>query len=338
MSEPTTATKHEIAAWIIAALALFLVVKLRLLPALLAGLLVFELVHILAPRLHIVRISEQRRKVVAVTLLATLIVLAITLVIIGLLAFLRSETGSLAALLATMADILESSRTRLPAWAAEKLPANPAELRAAAADWLRTHAGELQTFGTRFGVGLGYVLIGLIIGAMISLREARAGENRGPLGFALAGRVRRLGDAFRRIVFAQVRISALNTFLTGLYLAVVLPLFGIHLPLVKSMILVTFIAGLLPVIGNLISNTVIVVVSMSYSAGAAMGSLAFLVLIHKLEYFVNAKIIGTQIRARAYELLIAMLIGEAAFGIAGVIAAPIYYAYIKDELSSRGLV
>jgi len=107
---------------------------------------------------------------------------------------------------------------------------------------------------------------------------------------------------------------------------------------VKTMILVTFIVGLLPVVGNLISNTVIVVVSLSYSAAAAIGSLMFLVFIHKLEYFVNARIVGTQIRARAWELLIAMLVMEAAFGIPGLIAAPIFYAYIKDELTSRELI
>jgi len=33
-----------------------------------------------------------------------------------------------------------------------------------------------------------------------------------------------------------------------------------------------------------------------------------------------------------------MLIMESAFGVAGLIAAPIYYAYLKDELSARGLV
>jgi predicted PurR-regulated permease PerM len=83
---------------------------------------------------------------------------------------------------------------------------------------------------------------------------------------------------------------------------------------------------------------VIVIVSLSYSPGAALGALAFLVVIHKLEYFVNARIVGTQIRAAAWELLLAMLVMEAAFGIPGVIAAPIYYAYLKDELASRGLL
>jgi len=48
--------------------------------------------------------------------------------------------------------------------------------------------------------------------------------------------------------------------------------------------------------------------------------------------------VGTQIRARAWELLNAMLTMEGAFGIAGVVAAPIYYAYLKDELKTRGLI
>jgi predicted PurR-regulated permease PerM len=33
-----------------------------------------------------------------------------------------------------------------------------------------------------------------------------------------------------------------------------------------------------------------------------------------------------------------MLLMEAAFGVAGLIAAPIYYAYLKDELSAKGWV
>jgi predicted PurR-regulated permease PerM len=37
-------------------------------------------------------------------------------------------------------------------------------------------------------------------------------------------------------------------------------------------------------------------------------------------------------------LLIAMLLMEAAFGLAGIVAAPIYYAYVKAELRARDLV
>lgn len=80
------------------------------------------------------------------------------------------------------------------------------------------------------------------------------------------------------------------------------------------MIAVTFFLGLIPILGNLMSNTVIVIVSLSVSPMVAVGSLAFLVIIHKLEYFVNARIIGSRIRARAWELLTAMLVMEAALG------------------------
>jgi predicted PurR-regulated permease PerM len=71
---------------------------------------------------------------------------------------------------------------------------------------------------------------------------------------------------------------------------------------------------------------------------AALASLVFLIVIHKLEYFLNARIVGKRIESRAWELIAAMLAMEAAFGIPGVIAAPIYYAYLKDELSERGVI
>jgi predicted PurR-regulated permease PerM len=204
--------------------------------------------------------------------------------------------------------------------------------------WLREHSGEVQLIGKEAGVTLAHVLVGLIIGAMVSMREAMAPEHLKPLAAALMERAARLAEAFRRIVFAQLRISAINTLFTAIYLVVVLPLAGIHLPLTKTMIAITFLVGLLPVIGNLVSNTVIVVVSLAHSPQVAGGSLLFLVVIHKLEYFLNARIVGGQISAKAWELLLAMLAMEAAFGLPGVVAAPIYYAYLKDELTAAGQV
>ena len=54
--------------------------------------------------------------------------------------------------------------------------------------------------------------------------------------------------------------------------------------------LITFIAGLLPVIGNLISNTIIVSLSLTHGLIVSISSLLWLVTIHKLEYFLNAQI------------------------------------------------
>jgi predicted PurR-regulated permease PerM len=331
-------TRHEIAAWVLMALVLFLVLRLNLLPALIGGLLVYELVHILAPKLRLWRLDSTWSKIVAVGMLSTIVVTLLTLGVFGVIALLRSDVGSPSGLVRELAKIIDQSKNLLPLWAVEKLPENADELRTEVVEWLRVHAKGLQSFGTGAARALAQLLIGMIIGALISLGEARRRGEPGPLAQALTERVARLGEAFRRIVFAQVRISALNTTLTAIYLAIVLPLFGVHLPFVKTMIVVTFLVGLMPVIGNLISNTVIVIISLSHSLYVALGSLAFLIIIHKLEYFFNARIIGTQIRSRAWELLVAMLAMEAAFGVAGVIAAPIYYAYVKDELANRNQI
>ena len=204
--------------------------------------------------------------------------------------------------------------------------------------WLREHAGQMRSIGQDVWRALLHILFGMIIGGMIAVSREAGDSEHGPLVHALTQRARLLGAAFRSVVFAQVRISALNTALTGIYLLVIVPWMGIHLPFAKTMVVVTFITGLLPVIGNLISNTVIVVVSLSVSPVLAVGSLAFLVVIHKLEYFVNARVMGGQIHARAWELLLAMLVMDAVFGIPGVIAAPIYYAYLKNELSAQNLI
>jgi predicted PurR-regulated permease PerM len=260
------------------------------------------------------------------------------LVFWGIIAFLRSDAGSLPNLLQKMAEIIEGSRGRLPEWLLESIPGDPDALKSAIAGWLAEHARELRTIGGEVGHAAVHVLIGMVIGAMVSLHEVLPDAAKRPLARELGERTRRLGDSFRRIVFAQVRISALNSVLTAIYLVGLLPLFGVHLPYAKTLIAVTFIAGLLPVIGNLISNSVIVIVSLAVSLEVAMGSLAFLVIVHKLEYFLNARIVGGQIRAAAWELLLAMLVMEAAFGIPGVVAAPIYYAYLKDELAARELI
>ena len=337
MNKNTHITRSEYASWILAALALLFTLRLHLLPALIAGLLVYELVHVLAP-LFARHMTTRRAKAAAIVVVSLFVVGIVSTASFGIVVFMKGEGGSLSALLAKMADIIEDSRSTLPAWVVEFLPRNAQGVRDTLSLWLREHASELQLIGKETGHALAQVLIGMIIGAMVSLRDALGDAERAPLARALAERIFRLGEAFRRIVFAQVRISALNTFFTAIYLVGVLPFFGVQLPLTKTMVVVTFLAGLLPVVGNLISNSVIVIVSMAHSPQVAFSSLGFLVLIHKLEYFLNARIVGGQINAKAWELLTAMLVMESAFGIAGLVAAPIAYAWLKDELAALRLI
>jgi hypothetical protein len=84
--------------------------------------------------------------------------------------------------------------------------------------WLRSHAGMLQTAGEHIARMFVQILIGMVIGGMIALADYTTPRQLGPLTGALAVRVALIAHAFRRVVFAQVRISALNTTLTAIYL------------------------------------------------------------------------------------------------------------------------
>jgi predicted PurR-regulated permease PerM len=322
---------------ILSGVALLSALKVGLLPSLLAGLLVYELVHALAPRPSTL-VTRRAGKIIVVSLLATVIIVVIGAGILWLVSSLSGGPESLAILLRRMAEVIESARPHLPSWAGGYVPADPDELKSAASSWLRENAVQLRLVGEDVWWAVVHVVVGMIIGAIIAVSHEAGDVESGPLAQALRKRAHMLGAAFRSVVFAQVRISALNTVLTGLYLLGLVPMIGVQLPLTKTLIAVTFIAGLLPVIGNLISNTAIVVVSLSVSPVLAVSSLLFLIAIHKLEYFVNAHVMGTQISARAWELLVAMLVMEAVFGIAGLVAAPIYYAYLKNELAMRKLI
>lgn len=329
--------KIEIASYLIAAAALYAVLQIGMLAALLPGLLIFHVVHLISPLFYRLGLNHDTGRTIALAVPLLIVTVAVAFGILEIIAMVAGP-DSFIALMHRMAEVVGTSRAYLPAWLQEYMPTNITEIEAAGAKWLRENAGQLGTFSQSAGRMVFHIVIGMIVGGLVAFYSGTQNPALGPLARALEDRAEFLSNAFRNIVFSQIRISALNTFLTAIYLAVVLPLLGVHLPLLKTMIAVTFIAGLLPVLGNLISNTVIVIVSLSVSPLVAAGSLTFLVVIHKLEYFVNARIIGTRIRARAWELLAAMLVMEAWFGVAGLIAAPIYYAYLKDELKARGLI
>jgi predicted PurR-regulated permease PerM len=331
-------TRDDLIAWGVSALALGLVLELHLLPALLAGLLVFELVKLLTPWLSLRGLGRDGQRLLAVALIATFVVAALVGAGLGLVAFLRNSGESLTILMQSMAQIVEDARAHLPAGLLTHVPDDAEAIQRTLVNWLRSNAGALPLAGRDFGRILAHLLMGMVVGALLSLQRAAPQADRRPLSDRISRQAERMAASFRGVVFAQFWVSAINTVFTWLYLGVALPAFGVDVPLVKTLVAITFVVGLLPIIGNLISNTAIIIVSLSQGLPVAVASLVYLVVIHKLEYFLNARIVGSHINARAWELLVAILVMEAAFGIPGVIAAPIFYAYFKAELHDQGLV
>lgn len=334
----TFSQRHvQIASVLIMVAGLLLVLPLRLLPSLLAGLLVFELVNMLTPQLQRL-IAGRRARWLAVALLGTFIVSVLALIFAGAISFVLHEVENPGASLDKFMTVVDRARGQLPPAVDAYLPASAAEFRTAIGAWGSKHLSDLQLIGRDAAHTFVTLLIGMVLGAIIALQQIPALHERKPLAAALFDRLYLLVQAFRNIVFAQIKISALNTAFTGIFLAVVLPLVGIKLPLTKTLIVMTFLLGLLPVIGNLMSNALITIVGLSISIWVAVAALGYLILIHKVEYFLNARIVGGQIRAQSWELLLAMLIFEAAFGLPGVVAGPVYYAYLKSELRGANLV
>ena len=271
---------------------------------------------------------------------ALVLILAVLVAIMALTGdHLADQAGNytVARLMQYMAGLLERLQTSLPASLGQHLPASAYALQDMGAQALRSHAMQVQQVGLHTVRNVGHALAGLVIGAIAALQLApRLHSKSPPLVQRLRHHFDELMAGFSQIFFAQLRIAALNTALTAFYLWVLLPLFAKPLPMSGTLVVLTFVAGLVPVVGNLISNSAVVVVSLSDSIGITLMSLAWLVGIHKLEYFLNAQIIGHKIHARAWELLVAMLVMEAAFGIAGLVSAPIIYAQAKRILKQHG--
>ena len=337
MKPPSKMTTPVLASYLLAAIALLLVLKAGFLVALFSGLLVFSLVHIMVPTIQ-KKYTNKQARLIAVIVLSTIVIVTVSLGIWGAIVFFRSDAGSLSMLLQKLADIIATSHSQIPDWARSYFPEDVDALGKILTNGLLDHAVEAKTLSQEAGHLIVHLLLGMIIGSMLATQDGTSHLSYRPFAAALFQRVSNLAQMFHKVVFAQVRSSLINTFFTGIYLIVVLPMLGVHLPLTKSMIAITFIAGLIPVLGNILSNAVIVIVSLSNSPHIAALSLIYMVVIHKLEYFLNARIIGSQVNAKSWELLTAILVMETLFGLPGVVAAPVFYAYLKKELRDQNMV
>jgi predicted PurR-regulated permease PerM len=331
----------EKAAFVLAGAGLLFVFHYHLVVSLLAGLLAHTLLARASRLIRGERLSHGAAKVVAAAglgLAAAAVLTGIVLLIVG---FARGRLGALPTLFVEVARILGQVREQLHSWGLS-VPGledlvDTERLQEAVSEWFRSHAATLTQAGGAAGRFLFHAILGAALGFLVFFQHPRPDPERA-LAAALGERVKRLAGAFENVVLAQVEISAINTVLTGVFLLAVLPIFGTRLPFAGTLVAATFAAGLLPVVGNLVSNTLIVAMAAGVSPWTAVAALAFLVIVHKLEYFLNAKIVGGRVGATAWEILLAMVAFEAAFGIAGVVLAPILYAYGKGELRERGLV
>ena len=322
----------ERTAWILTGLGLLFVLGLKLVPGLLAGMLLFSLLHRMDIQLRRWRLASGRRsRFLALGLLGSFGLILAGGIVLALAYLWKARATALPELYGEIAQALDNARNRFgQQWVSTELTGIDG-LREKVAQIVKQHATDLKTAGGHAGRTFVHILAGLVVGVLIAFHHPESDEPR-PLTAALCKQIRRLFSAFEGVVYAQVKISAINTCFSAIYLYALLPLCHIHLPLRFTLVVITFLAGLVPILGNVFSNTLVVLLSFGAGPGVALASLVYLVVIHKLEYFLNAHIVGQQIHSRAWEVLIAMLFMETAFGLPGLVMAPILYAYLKGEL------
>lgn len=327
--------RHTTTSYLLAVTIVFLVLRFHLLPATFAGLAVYVLTLKLAR--HLPKNMNRVAHKVALGVVVISVITCLTSACAAIWSFIGSNHG-IAALLSTVVDTLGSLRRTLPASVADVLPTTIEGLREQLVEILGEHVQKISVVGMEGIKVFAHILLGMVVGGMAAVHHFSEHDKSPPFIREMRSRLQTLTTAFDKVVFAQVKISGLNTALTALYLLVALPLFGIHLPMAMILVLLTFAVGMLPVVGNLVSNSLIVVISLGVSPAVGVASLLFLVLIHKAEYFMNARIVGHEVQATAWELLSAMLLLEAIFGVVGLVAAPVVYAWLKAEVKAQNMI
>ncbi len=268
--------------------------------------------------------------------------LALVLFIVVVLGIAAAAVSFTRAAILALPDVADTSIPSASAWAQRRqieLPFTDFEsLRAVVIDTLQQEAHYLRNvahFAGSTTAALVFSIIGIVAAGSLFFKAGldphRATHPVKNNLYSIccdevSTRFRDFYRSFAAVMGAQITISLINTALTGLFVV------AVRMPHAPLFIAITFLCGLVPIVGNLVSNAIIVFVALTVSLKLAIAALVFLVVIHKLEYFLNSKIIGDRIRNPAWLTLIALIIGERLMGIPGLILAPVVLNYLRVEM------
>ena len=234
---------------------------------------------------------------------------------------------------ARLPDLLDTVLPRLTTLSEQHgldLPVdNAREARDMIVAWIRGNASSVGKTSGLLTRGFFQVLAGMFAATMRFLTPADA-DSDGNLFEAVrtefSARTKSFLRSFERVVGAQITISVINTMLTGVFLH------AMGFPFRTFLTLAAFVCGLVPILGNVISNSFIVTAGLTISVQLATFGLIYLVVIHKLEYLLNSRIIGGSIDTPMWVTLIGLVLGEALMGVPGVLLAPALIHYVREEL------
>ncbi|MBI4060929.1 MAG: AI-2E family transporter [Elusimicrobia bacterium] len=310
------------ASYALFALALVVVARFGLGPFVLSALVAYMIMDLTERRL---RDAGARARVARVSALAVFAIMAAALSWI-FISFVRLAVVRLP-------DLLDTVLPRLTALSVEfgfDLPAdNALELRDLLVASAKENFSSISKTSGLLTRGFFQVAAGVFAAAMrfLTPREEDGASNLFEvLRTEFSARVRLFVRSFERVVGAQVTISTVNAILTAIFLH------AMGFPFKTFLILTAFVCGMVPIIGNVVSNIAIVTAGLIVSVQLATFGLVYLVVIHKLEYILNSRIVGGSIDTPMWMTLVGIVVGEALMGVPGVLLAPALLHYAREEM------
>jgi predicted PurR-regulated permease PerM len=210
---------------------------------------------------------------------------------------------------------------------------NVQELRALILEKIKENARSIETASGLMTRGFFQILLAVVIAVLRFVcgpaAPAAIDAPRGLDGEVLRecrDRAALFSASFQLVMGAQILVAAINTAVAAVFL------FAFQIPFRTMLTLTTFVCGMIPIVGNVISNSLIVAAALTRSDHLALAALIFLVVVHKAGYILNSRIVGGRMETPTWAILLGLLIGEALLGVTGVILAPTLIYYVREEL------
>lgn len=179
---------------------------------------------------------------------------------------------------------------------------------------------------------VGFILAVVFLLERKELATFRAGVDAKSLVGTLVRWLGYLADAVSVTIQLQLVVAACNTALT---LPVLLLLGVKHVP---ALMILIFVSGLVPVIGNLVSGVVLALVAWQAHGWLGVGVLvALTAVLHKIEaYYLNPRLTARHVRLPGFVLIVSLIAWEHLLGFAGLfVSFPVLFLAGKIRAEMR---
>ena len=322
----TTLSGPRKASYLILILALAVAAYYRLGPALIAGLFAFMMLDHAEDALLGAGASPRVARWSSVALFT---VVGLLLAVI-FAAFVKIGVERLPMLLDRMLPRLDALASRFGA----SLPVdNVQELKTLILEKIEENARSITTTSGLLTRGFFQILLAVIVAILrfVGTPSAPVADD-GPHGLDVEvlkecrDRAAAFSASFELVMGAQILVAAINAAAAAVFLI------AFRIPFRTMLTLTTFVCGMIPIVGNVVSNSLIVAAALTRSDHLALAALVFLVVVHKGNYFLNSRVVGARMETPTWAILLGLLIGEALLGVTGVILAPTLIHYVRGEL------